>query len=291
MDPAKFLEGYATVTAKNADGYVARYWTNLSLEPLKILATEGQKDINEGLAELSKYERFPLAPPGDRKDDLTAQEVVLARAALEKIKGATGAAIAAGTRSVGQGGLTRDKDIDAILERLRGVNLLKEYQQYLDRLEKFFVVLPTDNKPITMTLSIAKDKLKDNNQGVSIRFASAKIAQGNKQLGETYVQSPDKESFDIEYPGADLTLAFRDVRDGPIIHTETIPGIWIPFRLIKDPKVKVLSREVNKDKDGSRWLLEYTVKEANGKSWLIYFALDFKGIVPELNDWPVPPTK
>jgi hypothetical protein len=291
MDPAKFLEGFTAMSAKNNDGFVAYYWQGLPREGLRVLALDGLKEITAGLAELAKYERFPLAPPGDKKDDLTVQDLLAARTALEKVRGASAAAAvpaaAAGTpgaRLIGQGGATRDKEIDAILDRLRGTNLLKEKQEYFDKLDKFFSALPTDNKPLSVTLSVNKEKLKDDNS-VSYRYAYMLMTQGGKELREAALNSTIADACPLDYPAGDVTLQFREVPKGNILQTETFSGPWGVFRLLKHPNVKSVTREANK------WTIEYAVTDANKKTYSLWLVLDFKASVPDLKEWPVPPAK
>ena len=283
MDPNKFFEGYVVSSAMRLDSFIARYWTSLTIAGLRVIANDSTKDINAGLAELTKYQRFPLAPPGDKADDLSPPDVLKARAALELVKGATTADLAGGARSIGQGGLTKDKEVDATLELLRGAYLLRQQQDYLDRLHAFFAALPTDAKPLTVNLSVVKDKLKDSG-AVSVRYGYMGIFQG-KELREAFLQGDVPDAVDIEYPGDDLRLEFREVPKGPIVQTDTFPGPWAVLHLIRSPNVKVIDRK------GPKWTLEYTVKDPGGKTWLLWIGLTFNTELPDLKDWPVPPTK
>ncbi len=284
MAPNKFLEKYVVTSARRLDSFSARYWSGLTVGALRVLANDATKDINAGLIELTKYQRFPLAPTVDKKDDLSGADLLKARTALELVKGATGVNNAGGVNSIGQGGQTKDKEVDSTLELLRGAHLLKEQQQYLDRLEKFFVALPVDARPVAVTLSVIKDKLKDPS-AVSQKYAYMAITENGKELRTAYLQGLDPDKADIEYPGGDLAFLFRDVPNGPVIQTDTFPGIWSPFRLIKSPNVKVISREANK------WTLEYTVTDPNKKTWSLWLLMEFKAEVPEVKEWPVPTVK
>ena len=75
------------------------------------------------------------------------------------------------------------------------------------------------------------------------------------------------------------------VAQSKVIQTDTFPGPWAVFRLIRSPNVKVIDRK------GAKWTLEYTVKDPGGKTWLLWIGLTFNTELPDLKDWPVPPTK
>ena len=162
MDPNKFFENYVVTSAKRLDSFAARYWSGLTIAASKVIANDSTKDINAGLQELTKYRHFPLADPGAPADDLSPQDLLKARAGSNSSRAPPAPDLAGGARSIGQGGLTKDKEVDATLELLRGAYLLKEQQQYLDKLEAFFAVLPADDKPVSVNLSVIKDKLKDS---------------------------------------------------------------------------------------------------------------------------------
>ena len=187
MPASDFREGYTVVTAKANDGYVNHYWQGFPVVALSALVVDGRKEIESGLVELAKYQRFPLANPGDKKDDLSMQEILAARTALEKIRGARTTATAplpAGgvgqpAKPIGQGGITQNKDVDAQLELLRGTNLLRDKQDYFDKLDRFFVALPADNKPLSVSFTVNKEKIKDENY-IVYRFQTMMISQNGK---------------------------------------------------------------------------------------------------------------
>jgi hypothetical protein len=294
LDAGTFREQYVVASSKTSDSHAARYWQGLPLEALRVLANDGQQEINTGLAELAKYERFPLAAPGDKKDDLTLQEVLAARAALEKVRGAgNGVSLnvkpdagntGGGPRTIGQGGATRDRDVDANLDRLRGTNLLRDKQDYFDKLERFFVALPTDNKPLSVTMTLGKDKLKEDGS-ISYRYSYFGVAQNNKDLKEGTLISTVADSWSLDYPSGDLAFKFKETPGGPVLLTENFPGNWAVFRLLKSPNVKGITR------DGNKFTVEYTVTDNNKKTYSLWLVLEFKQPLPDLKDWPVPPAK
>ncbi len=75
LEANNFRENFTVLSAKANESYAARYWQNLPVSALRSLVADGRAEIDAGLAELAKYQRFPLAPPGDKKDDLTLPEV------------------------------------------------------------------------------------------------------------------------------------------------------------------------------------------------------------------------
>jgi hypothetical protein len=295
LDTASFREGYIVVSSKGSDSIAGRYWQGLPLEALRVLANDGQQEINNGLVELARFERFPLAAPGDRKDDLSLADVLAARTALEKVRGA-GAGVSITpvnasnpggnpqSRTIGQGGVTRDSQVDGILDRLRGTNLLRDKQEYFSKLEKFFTALPSENKPLTCTLSIAKDKLKEDNS-IAYRYSYVGMAQNNKDLKEGALISTVADTVTLEYPGGDLAFKFREEPGGPIRLTESLPGNWAVLRLLKSDKAKTVTR------DGNKWTVEYLVTDSNKKTYSLWLVLEFKAPLPDLKDWPVPPAK
>jgi hypothetical protein len=284
MDPKKdFLDKYTVeTTAKANENYIARYWTLLPLEGLRVLAADGQKDIHDGLATLAKYQRFPLAPPTDKGADLSAADVVAARAALDQIRGALPSIGGTGDKSVGQGGITGDKPVDDRLDDLRGH--LGNMGPYLDSLQRFFPALPSKTQPtMSVSFSVVKDAKLSTPTSISQKYTYMLIDQAGKELREAYFGGNVDDTVSLAYPGGDLTLSFRDVTKGPIKQTITLPGPWAPFRLIKDPSVTVVERK------GTKWTLEYSVKDSAGKVWVLPLQLDFTTEVPDVKDWPTPP--
>ena len=282
MEPRKFLDMYA---AGGDEGFVAQYWENFTIECVRVLANDSQKDITSGLNELAKYQRFPLAPAGDPKADLSAAELASARTALEKVVGSSNTDATSGAKSIGAGTATRDKDLDEQLDALRGTNLLHDKLDYLAKLQRFLAALPADTKPLTVTVSILRDKLKDDDS-ISIKYAYMFFMQGGKDLHEASFSGSIVDKADIEYAGGDFALQFKDLPSGPIIQTETFNGPWGPFRLLQSPNIKpeTITR------DGTKWTLDYLVTDANKKVWSLWLQLDFKAEVPPLADWPVPPS-
>lgn len=295
LDVATFREQYVVASAKTstAESFAARYWQGLPLEALRVLANDGQAEINAGLSELARYERFPLAAPGDRKDDLSLADVLAARTALEKVRGA-GAVVSMpanaaapanpNARTIGQGGSTRDPQVDPILERLRGTNLLRDKQDYFSKLERFFAALPTENKPLTVAATIAKTRLREENS-ISNRYSYLLMAQGAKDLKEGSLISDRVDTVEFQYPGDDIVLKFRDTPNGPVLLTETIQGNWAVFRLLKHPNAKSVTHE------GNKWTVEYVVTDNSRKSYSLWLVFEFKAPLPDLKDWPIPPAR
>jgi hypothetical protein len=282
MEPRKFLDTYTVGESGGDDGYVAQYWENFTIECVHVLANDSRKDILGGLQELAKYERFPLAAAGDPKDDLSATDLVAARAALDKVVGSANTDATSGAKSIGAGTLTRDKDLDEQLDALRGTSLLHDKLEYLANLQRFMIALPPDAKPLTVSVSVIRDKLKDDDS-IAIKYAYMFFMQGGKDLHEASFSGNAVDKADIEYAGADFALQFKDLPQGPIIQTETFNGPWSPFRLLLSPNVKSATRE------GTKWTVDYLVTDANKKVWSLWLQLDFKNEVPDLKDWPIPP--
>ncbi len=220
------------------------------------------------------------------------QNVLDARTALQRIRGAAatsapaapaGPVVSPGAKPIGQGGITTIKAVDEELDVLRGTNILRDKQAYYDQLDKFFAALPVDNKPFAATLSVNKEKLKDDNS-VSFRYSYLVISQNGKVLRESALTSSATDlPPSVDFPGGDLTLQFRETPTGPVVQTESFNGPWAVFRLIKHPNVKSISR------DGNKWTLEYVVTDPAKKAYSLWLVLEFKQPVPDLKDWPVPP--
>ena len=291
-----FKENYTVLSAKSNESFTARYWQNLPVAILRSLVADGQKQIQDALTRLARYQRFPLAPPGDKKDDLTLDDVLDARKALEQIRGAGtipvsaapgGVALAPGAKPIGQGGVTLIRDIDGQLDLLRGGNLLKDRQGYFDQLDKFFLALPIESKPFAATLAVAKDKLKTADMPISAPFTYMAISQKDsggkeKQLRDSTLNSADQvDTCTVEFPAGDLLLKFRNIPTGDPILVTTIPGNWAIFRILHDAK--------NVSRDGNKWTIEYPVTTAEKKTYSLFLTIEFKQPVPDLQDWPKPP--
>ena len=216
MEPGKFMDTFS-VDAGNDDGFVSRYWEHFTVEAIRVIANDAQKDIAGGLIELAKYEKFPLAPAGKPEDDLKPQDLAAARAALDRVAGST-AAPAGGAKSIGLGTPTKNKDIDTQFDALRGSNLLRGKLEYIAALQRFFAALPTDPaQPLTVSLAVVKDHLKDDNS-VSQKYHDMPIVQGSNTLSQAYLQGmdPDKKA-DVTYPAADVVVEFKEIPNGPAI--------------------------------------------------------------------------
>jgi type VI protein secretion system component VasK len=110
------------------------------------------------------------------------------------------------------------------------------------------------------------------------------IVQGKNTLAQAYLQGmdPDKKA-DVQYPGDDLTLQFRETPDGPIVQSVPFPGPWGVFRLLADKNVTSVQR------DGTKWNINYTLTDPNKKQWSLWLHLEFKAELPDLQSWPKPP--
>jgi len=284
MEPGAFMNSYSVDTGTD-DGFVAHYWQHFTIEAIHVIANDSRNDILTGLQELAKYERFPLASPGDPKYDLSAQDMIAARAALDKVVGSASTSATSGAKSIGLGTPTKDKDVDDELDGLRGTNLLHDKLQYLANLQKFFVAMPTDAvKPLSVSISVIKEHLKDDN-AISQKYAYVAISQGGKQLREAYLQGNVPDKADVLYPAGDLTFQFLDVPGGQPVQTATFNGPWGPFRLLTSSNIRTVTI------DGNKWTIEYVVTDPNNKTWSLWLLLEFKAELPGLNDWPVPPVK
>ncbi len=291
MIPGDFHDNYIVNSATTNDGFVGKYWQSFAHEALRVLAADSLSEIDAGLRDLANYQHFPLALPGDKKDDLPLADVLKARAALERVRGASAGAAAsatnAGTRLIGAGGNTRDKEIDNNLDDIRGTNLLRDKQDYFDKLDRLFAGLPKDNKPLSVTLSVDKSKLTDRLTAISTPFSYMAISASGKVIGQPSSLISDRtDSYAIDLPNAgDLTFDFRTVENGNPIQTESFAGPWGILRLILSPNVKSITR------DGNKWAIEYTVATADKKNWSLYLNLEFKQPIPDIKDWPNPPGK
>ncbi len=282
MQPAKFMEQYS-VDPGTDDGYVARYWQRFTTEAIHILANDSRTDIQDGLKALKTYERFPLNSPADPKDDLSATDLVSARAALDKVIGSADTSATSGGKSIGSGMPTRNKEVDTELDALRGTYLLRDYVAYLNNVQHFIEALPPDAKPMTVTITVLKDKLKDDNS-VSQNYAYMLMMQGTKLLHPAFLGGMVVDKTDVEYAGGDLTFQFKELPEGPVLETESFKGPWAPFRLLASPNIKTATRE------GNKWTVEYIVNDAaKKKASSLWLQLDFKAEVPDLKDWPVAP--
>jgi hypothetical protein len=274
-----------TVDTGSDDGFVSHYWQHFTIEAIRVIASDSQNDIFNGLKDLEKYQKFPLATAGNPQDDLAPQDLAAARTALDRVAGST-VAPAGGAKSIGLGTLTKNKDIDEQLDALRGTNLLRGKLDYIAALQRLFAGLPTDaSKPFTVSVTVIKEHLKDDNS-VSQKYHDMPIMQGNQALAQAYLQGidPDKKA-DVAYPGADLNLQFRETPNGPIVQTVSFPGPWGALRLLASPKVDSIQR------DGTKWTVNFIVTDPNNKKWSLWLLLDFKAELPDLKDWPVPPAK
>lgn len=287
MEPGSFADNYILGTTKDLDNFVYRYWHNVCVEGLRVLADAGMDDITAGLTQLRQYERFPLADPTNAHTDLSQQDVLAARAAVERIRGAVpglAAASSDGAKTIAQGANTRDKEVDAQLDRLRGTQVLKPWLTYLDDLSKMFNALPTGQQPMTCTLTVLKDKMKDSDS-IALKYTYMNITQGNAQPREAFLGGANVvDQFDIKYAGDDLVFQFRDVPGGPIRQTVTFPGPWSPLRMLKDPLVKSV------DHTGAKWTVELNITPTGSTTaYPLWIGLEFKAEVPDLKNWPVPP--
>ncbi|HVT83394.1 MAG TPA: hypothetical protein VHM90_22325, partial [Phycisphaerae bacterium] len=287
MIPGDFLDNYTVKSVNTSDGFVARYWQSFSRDPLRVLAADSRAEIDAGLKELANYQRFPLALPGDKKDDLPLADVLKARSALERVRGASAGASATtttGGRLIGSGANTRDREIDASLDLLRGTDLLRDRQDYFDKLDRLFAGLPKDTKPLQVTLSVDKSKLTDRATAISTPFSYMTITADGKTIGQPSSLIAEKaDTYTIDLPNAgDLKFDFRAVQSGNPIQSETFSGPWSLLRLILSNNVKSATR------DGNKWNIEYTVTTADKKNWSLYLVLEFKQPIPDTKDWPNP---
>ena len=285
----EFFVATAQRNDSNTASIIAHYWRNLPLTALARLADEGRKDVNDSLALLAKYERFPLAAlpaPADKTADLTLDDILKAREALVKVRGASSGTAAAGSKLIGQGANTSNPDIDANLTVLRGTDLFKSKQDYFEKLDHFLAALPVDTKPLIATLSVNKARLAEAaGEAVSARYSYMHIAQGKKDLREASLIGNGVDTASIEYSGGELTLGFREVDGGPVLQTEAFAGPWAPLRLLKSPNTKSASRD---PANLLKWNIDYTITTPDKKSYTLPLTLEFKQVVPDLKDWPIP---
>ncbi len=85
-----------------------------------------------------------------------------------------------GTRTIGQGATPAIRMSIRFLIGSRGTLLLRDKQEYYDKVEKLLEALPPMGKPISITVVVSKDKL--NNPGgaakpIGGRFASMVMSQ------------------------------------------------------------------------------------------------------------------
>jgi hypothetical protein len=297
-----FKEGYTVLSAKGNESYAGLYWNRLPVAALKGLVADGQNQIKAGMEELAKYEKFPLSiMTTDPKNDLPLSDILAARNGLEKIRGAaavasvstapgTPSAGSLGTLPIGQGGLINNEDIDKELTRLRGTDLIGDKRDYFEKLDRMLMALPQDNKPLVATVTVNKEKLRDDkNNAISIDYAYMVASQGGKVLKDFSLNEATNENASVEYSGGDITLAFRSTPDGKPLQTETIPGPWALLRLVRSPNVNTGSLTVS----GNKWVVEYviTTPGTQPKKRSLWLTIEFKLPLPEPKDWPVPPSR
>ena len=281
LTASKFIERYTAISARGLDGLAARYWSALAVESVRMLANDGQAEVSAGLAELAKYDRFPLAPLMADKVALTAAQVAAARQALRSVVGVLeDAPVGEAGETLGLGGRTHDKALDEQLERLRGQNLLAGKEKYLKRLSTLLKGLPEADKTLQAAVVVIKEKLKDPDSLNNV-YAHLVISQANKELGVCDLRAMTSDHLDkITYPGETLKLGLRKIPNGPIDKTILVDGPWAALRLLH------LTAAKRNPKDPHKWTVELPVTDEAGKKWSVWLEVEYDQELPDLSDWP-----
>jgi hypothetical protein len=219
--------------------------------------------------------------------DLKATDLAEARVALEKVLGSLTPAqsVSSSTKLIGLGAETSVDEINRQLKRLRGADLFSAKKDYFTKMSVFLAGMPSNGRTMSVTLSVNKEKLKDIPDPISTPYSYMPISQGGKVLREAnLIGATSTDSTTIEYSGGDVTLAFRERQGAEIKQTETFSGPWGVLRLLVSPNVKSVAR------DGNKWNVEYKVTTPDKRVFTLWLILEFKQALPDVKDWPMPPT-
>jgi len=266
---------------------VERYWYDLSLSLLSTLASdsqaEGKASLDKSLAEVRRFNRFPLAALRKGEEPLTPAELNQASAMVKQLL-ASVPATSSGTGTQAAPPLTGNKAVDEALGELRGTGLLDRDRDWLRRMDRLLGAIASD-KPLSCTVWVRAKEPNGAAGGRPVNWYSVVLQQGGKNAGEQVQVGPlpsiSQRLGVVACPGEAIRFAFykfaTNDKERPTAGPE-IPGKqWQLLWLTRTP-----GSRVEKDSGGKRWLVEVGTPDGVGSVPLI---LDFDRGVPGEGEW------
>jgi hypothetical protein len=253
--------------ARLAERYVAQY----SIGMLEALAREAQRIARESLDKLKQMSRFPLAKPARGTGVLNQQEIAEARVLFGKIKVVDGGAERAGARAAIGGEKTKAQEY---LEKLRGLALKPDEQEFVKRTENLLRALPEPGKTLRANIHWLPKEVQERYAAGArksvpfTQFNYCEVIQApavpKDKAGKRTLNTEAGSIAEVLAPGDPIRMRF----------TET-PALLEPMRI--SPRVD------DKDYDlSSPWSLLWLLHGENGerleqgKVWHVQVKLDEK---------------
>ncbi|MCD6304192.1 MAG: hypothetical protein J7M21_04440 [Planctomycetes bacterium] len=288
--PTQFVDDYVPFSPGADTDISEGYWKQLAYTGLKLLSDEAGNRVRQAYAALRKTARFPLAVPKAGAKELTPADLAAARKQVAVIFG-EGVYDAKAIGGAGRPRTGRFPLLDKYLDKLCGFGLADHERQWCDKARAVLAALPPAGQVYQCTVSILPTDLQDQlSQPVPTVYktwAVLEIDQGGTKKGICNTpQVKVRKVGSVDLPGGPIEMKLytvpNDVQLKKVDRTLRLEGAWGPLRLIHTRGARPA------DTGGKRWYVPLSFEDAEGRTRLLWLALELPKAVPRPDAWPRP---
>ena len=294
------FENYIPFETKNPEEFVDKYWTDLTMEFLRLLADGSSRQGLAMVDELTRrYSRFPLERPLERDAELSAAEGGEARRIVDAIvlqwKESPPSAAGEGERSSRIRAAVRK-----MLDEVRRLRIPLVQWEWVKRVKAVLDGLPSGDKALKCELWIPA---KQPTPAAAHLWVHIRVKQGGKEIGKgNTMPAADYKLCEIWYPGEKLEIRlFKNPVDPEPNRAVDLDSLWAAVRMLhagvatdplypgKDFRHQYGAEMPTEKKelfDPQKRSVEVKVEDDQRQPRLLRFRLDFEKGLPRVEDWP-----
>jgi hypothetical protein len=278
--PSEFV---VTWTARGDGNDVGRrYWNQLSLHRLEMLAKEWSNISGKDFENIRRYNAFPLAPYRDGKAALTEQQLAEADKAIQSFVQAQWGSND-GTK-IGGGADLKELPEPArqSLDAMRSVYRPADDPNWIENASKILQVLKSDS-PVKISLlnRTRREQIRNGAVAADQNWSDITATQSGKQAVSGRVKDPDQVENralgQISAKGGEVAMNFTHTPNGAVADRITLHAPWPGIELLFLARSALPVRNA-----GNQWEVEMTLG-SNQSFWLL---VEYPSELPALSDWP-----
>jgi hypothetical protein len=278
--PSEFV---VTWTARGDGNDVGRrYWNQLSLHRLEMLAKEWSNISGKDFENIRRYNAFPLAPYRDGKAALTEQQLAEADKAIQSFVQAQWGSND-GTK-IGGGADLKELPEPArqSLDAMRSVYRPADDPNWIENASKILQVLKSDS-PVKISLlnRTRREQIRNGAVAADQNWSDITATQSGKQAVSGRVKDPDQVENralgQISAKGGEVAMNFTHTPNGAVADRITLHAPWPGIELLFLARSALPVRNA-----GNQWEVEMTLG-GNQSFWLL---AEYPSELPALSDWP-----
>lgn len=286
----RFESEYLEIYGEGEAGGGIRYWNDVLIASLRILASAAQQDARQAIAKLiDEYDAFPVLATQSRERVLPAAMVMQLSELVGKVGQPPAPGTAARGQTLGQGARTAHDRINEQLVRLTGEDLLRTpgERDWIRRLRAVagFLHGAPQMSEIVLLDPVEQDRVPQAGlRTATTIYSLIEIGVGDNPAFEPF-STRDRARGRIpraEIPGAGVTVRFRKTSLDEPEGVLQFPAPWSLVALAQMPG----AAPEPAGEGGSLLKVPLVFSDSAGQRFYYWIGVRFERPVPPLADWP-----